>query len=594
MREDFLRASADARSEAAELIDKARALPAADRGPLMDEADRLMRRAAEFNVLLNELAADRLGNVVAVLTGIAQEETARASSIRGSAEALLRKARSVAGMPPAGGAMPAAAVFAPVAEHGASAELFSPIQVGRPQGPFAAISDQPAPSGSAGRAPGVASEAPARAPVGTVARAPREAIDPNKTDADLAKLHPVMRKRVGELMAALEQAGVPMRVFEAHRTPERQRHLFQQGRTRAGKKVTEADAWGSYHQYGMAVDMIINRKGINPWEDKTPETKQWWGKYHALANEVGLEPVSFEKPHVQFVGMTINDLRAGQFPPDGDESWQTSLETAARRFPAGSPRLGAMVVHAERPPLPQLSGFDDLPPREPGDWTSFGDGMDYRIGPDGVLLRRSTTPLRSDGAPITASRIVELYGEQIAEASRRHQVPPELIVMTIAIEAAAFRPHDFTGERTFRWESGCMLSETGDPDIDGAKHRGDYSAGPMQVLSTTARWINRVKRLGHDPNRDFGWFKRKPGSAPKELGLYRAEIAIDIGAAFIAWNRETHNTGNDPILVAACYNAGSLKPSGANRWGLRAHGDHLDRAARWYGDACEVMALADR
>jgi hypothetical protein len=105
----------------------------------------------------------------------------------------------------------------------------------------------------------------------------------------------------------------------------------------------------------------------------------------------------------------------------------------------------------QRPALPQLSGFDGLPPREAGDWTSFGGGMEYRIVAAGVLLGRRTEPLRSDGEPKTASRILELYGEQIARASRRHDVPPELILMTIATETAAFRSSDFTGEPTFRW-----------------------------------------------------------------------------------------------------------------------------------------------
>jgi peptidoglycan LD-endopeptidase CwlK len=340
--------------------------------------------------------------------------------------------------------------------------------------------------------------------------------------------------------------------------------------------------------------MIIDRAGINPWEDKTPETKAWWDRYHALAGQIGLEPVSFEKPHVQFVGMKPADLRAGRFPPDGDESWRVTLDAAARRFPAGAPSIGAAPAPAERPPLPPLAGFDGLPAREPVEWTSFAGGMEYRVEPAGVLLRLRTEPLRSDGAPLTVSRILELYGEQIAMASRRHNVPPELILMTIATETAAFRPSGFTGEPTFRWEARSVLSETGDPGIDGAQHRGDYSAGPMQLMSTTARWLNRVRRLGYEGPKNFGWFKRKPGSAPKELGLYDAAIAVDIGAAYIAWNRETHNTGNDPILVAACYNAGSLKPSNANVWGLVVHGDHLDRAARWYGDACEVMSLAGR
>ena len=193
-------------------------------------------------------------------------------------------------------------------------------------------------------------------------------------------------------------------------------------------------------------------------------------------------------------------------------------------------------------------------------------------------------------------RIVELYGEDIAAASKRHRIAPELIIMTIATETAAYRNQGFTGPKTFRWEIGVTLGYTGDANIDG-KERGDYSAGPMQVLSTTARWMNVSQKLGHAQTQ-FPWFKNKP-AAPKsgELGLYDGALATDIGAAYIAFQSEVPfatPTGGDPILVAAAYNAGSLKPSGTNNWGLVSHGDHLDRASKWFGDACAVLRSLGR
>jgi peptidoglycan L-alanyl-D-glutamate endopeptidase CwlK len=50
-------------------------------------------------------------------------------------------------------------------------------------------------------------------------------------------------------------------------------------------------------------------------------------------------------------------------------------------------------------------------------------------------------------------------------------------------------------------------------------------------------------------------------------------------------------TGDDPILIAAAYNSGGLRKAPTkNRWHLSSHGNHLDRAARWFGDACAVIA----
>jgi peptidoglycan L-alanyl-D-glutamate endopeptidase CwlK len=72
------------------------------------------------------------------------------------------------------------------------------------------------------------------------------------------------------------------------------------------------------------------------------------------------------------------------------------------------------------------------------------------------------------------------------------------------------------------------------------------------------------------------------------LPLYDPAINIDIGTSEIK-HRFT-KTGDDPILVSAAFNAGGLYKSSKNDWHLRSHGNHLDRAAAWYGDACTVIA----
>lgn len=414
-------------------------------------------------------------------------------------------------------------------------------------------------------------------------------MDVRVKDTDLSKLHPVFRETVEKVLADLANANVPMRVFEAYRPPERQRHLFRQGREIPGRIVTKADAWGSYHQYGLAVDMVIDALNVNPWEDKTEESKRWWEAYHQTARSHGLEPLTFEKPHIQLAGISSRNLLEGQFPPGGDDNWRSAIRAAAARFPDGAPPLE--VGEEERPPLDVSNQMTGLPTAILSDWTSEGDGIEWRVDARGICLRhRPNTPLRTAGAPDTCVMILELFADAIRAASLRHQVPPELIAMTIATEAGAFADDGFTGPATFRWESDVEVRETGDPEIDG-HDTGDYSAGPMQVLASTARWINRVRGLGHDAAEAFPHFKRKP-RAPATLGLYDPEIAIDVGTAYIA--HQSDSTRLNPIKVAAAYNAGSLRPSTVSVWGLHAHGNHLDRAARWYGDACDAVKLFGR
>jgi hypothetical protein len=197
---------------------------------------------------------------------------------------------------------------------------------------------------------------------------------------------------------------------------------------------------------------------------------------------------------------------------------------------------------------------------------------------DGVLWR---TP----GEPVTCAAILTLFEAPLLAAAKKHGIDAALLIMTIATETGRIRDAGFTGPRTFRWEAHVLNRDVATP------FRGSYSAGPMQVLATTARDIvstqGKTYGLGYAPFALAPALAEKPATAPGRLPLYDPAVALDIGAAVI--RRGLRATGDDPILVAAAYNAGGLYESGANAWRLRSHGDHLDRAARWYGDACAVL-----
>jgi hypothetical protein len=200
----------------------------------------------------------------------------------------------------------------------------------------------------------------------------------------------------------------------------------------------------------------------------------------------------------------------------------------------------------------------------------------WRYDAGGVFLENNPqTPLRSRGDPATVNAILAAYGTEIFSASMTRRIPPELIVMTIAAETAIFRNVNFTGPKTFRWEQGV----------------GSYSAGPMQILETTAREVIAKLHLVFEPRDIPPHFASEPPERPASNPLYDGDTNITLGVDYISLHID--RTGLDPILVAANYNGGSVRrtvTNPLNPWGLVTAGDHLNRAGAWFGDACAVLS----
>lgn len=180
--------------------------------------------------------------------------------------------------------------------------------------------------------------------------------DPNLKIRDLAILHPVVREKVGQVLAQLAAEGIPLRVFESYRTPTRQNYLYAQGRTRAGNVVTNAKAWQSYHQYGLAVDLVFYENGEWHW-GRNQQHSRMYDRMHQIARSVGLEPLSWETPHIQLAGTSTANLYAGRWPAGGDAAWADNLRSYAQGWhdsPAAPP-LGGLghFAEPERPALPQ-------------------------------------------------------------------------------------------------------------------------------------------------------------------------------------------------------------------------------------------------
>lgn len=143
-------------------------------------------------------------------------------------------------------------------------------------------------------------------------------------------LHPPFAERLHVFALHLQAEDGRFQVFETVRPPERQHELFAIGRDPAqpgyGKHVTDAQAYQSAHQFGLAADI---------WPCVNGEWQWWraddprWEPLIRLAPQFGLECLSWERPHVQMEGFDWRHLAAGPMDTPGWLAWleQRNKET---------------------------------------------------------------------------------------------------------------------------------------------------------------------------------------------------------------------------------------------------------------------------
>lgn len=120
----------------------------------------------------------------------------------------------------------------------------------------------------------------------------------------LAKVHPVLCERIQKFIDEAAGRGISVLVTQGLRTWEEQAKLYDQGRTLPGKIVTKAPPGFSWHNFGLAVDVVpdnIQDPGLQlDWNEAHPVWKQILGiaKPYQLAE--GAEWRSFpDFPHLQ-------------------------------------------------------------------------------------------------------------------------------------------------------------------------------------------------------------------------------------------------------------------------------------------------------
>lgn len=128
-------------------------------------------------------------------------------------------------------------------------------------------------------------------------------------------LHPHVAKLAKAFIAAAKKQGIDVLITSTYRDNESQNALYEQGRTKAGRIVTNAKAGQSFHNYQLAFDFVPIMNGKAMWNDI-----RTFRKLGELGESLGLTWAgrwkSFpEMAHMQWTGgLTLAQLRAGKKP----------------------------------------------------------------------------------------------------------------------------------------------------------------------------------------------------------------------------------------------------------------------------------------
>lgn len=133
----------------------------------------------------------------------------------------------------------------------------------------------------------------------------------------LEDLLPIVKLKVDNFLTKCHENGIDLIVTSTYRDFESQTALYNQGRTTPGKKVTNAKAGQSWHNYRCAVDVVPLRNGKPVW-GTTGADWELWEAVGNIGKSVGLEWAgdwkSFkEYAHFQYTGgLTLADLQSGK------------------------------------------------------------------------------------------------------------------------------------------------------------------------------------------------------------------------------------------------------------------------------------------
>lgn len=103
-----------------------------------------------------------------------------------------------------------------------------------------------------------------------------------RSEGNIATLHPRVRPLARALVNRAKEIGIKIVITSGTRTYDEQNELYEQGRSKPGRVVTNARGGGSNHNFGIAFDQTVFEGASPKWEG--PE----YAKVGKLGKALGL------------------------------------------------------------------------------------------------------------------------------------------------------------------------------------------------------------------------------------------------------------------------------------------------------------------
>lgn len=131
-----------------------------------------------------------------------------------------------------------------------------------------------------------------------------------RTENNIDTLLPVVRPLAHKLISELKAKGMEFRITSAYRTPSEQNELYEQGRSKPGKIVTNARAYYSNHNFALAFDITRFIDNMPVWEGASYDVAGAVGKSIGLL--WGGDWATQDKPHFEYRPDWAKDMSENQ------------------------------------------------------------------------------------------------------------------------------------------------------------------------------------------------------------------------------------------------------------------------------------------